>query len=244
MIERLVLDFATLLPFGYAFGVGMVTAVSPCGIAMLPVYISLHLGTAEDSYWSRHRLRRVGRALLMSAVVTAAFVAFFGIMGAVLSLGGQAISGVIPWVAVVVGALLIPLGIYVVAGGHVYSSLPARLAARIGRSEKVGVRGFLVFGIAYAIAALSCTLPVFMVVVAGAIDTRGFAVGLLQFISFALGMGFIIAIVTVASSLLRETVHLWLRRLAPAVARLSGLLLVFAGGYLIWYWLVVGDILG
>ena len=41
MIESFVANLAGLLPFGYAFGAGMVTTVSPCGIAMLPAYVSL-----------------------------------------------------------------------------------------------------------------------------------------------------------------------------------------------------------
>ena len=41
-------QLAVLLPVGYAFGAGMVSAVNPCGFAMLPVYLTLYLG-AEDS---------------------------------------------------------------------------------------------------------------------------------------------------------------------------------------------------
>ena len=43
-IEAFVANLANLLPFGLAFTVGMVTAVSPCGVAMLPAYVSLYLG--------------------------------------------------------------------------------------------------------------------------------------------------------------------------------------------------------
>jgi hypothetical protein len=34
-------ELAAVLPFGFAFGVGMVAAVNPCGFAMLPAYLSL-----------------------------------------------------------------------------------------------------------------------------------------------------------------------------------------------------------
>ena len=66
----------------------------------------------------------------------------------------------IPWIAVLIGITLILLGIYLTFGGHVYTSLPARLATRLSNPGNSGVKGFLVFGIAYAIAALSCTLDV------------------------------------------------------------------------------------
>ncbi len=243
MIEIFVANLASLLPFGYAFGAGMVTTVSPCGIAMLPAYVSLYLGAKEESLWAKSSLRRGIRALAMSGAVTLGFVVFFGVMGAVLSLGGQFLLAYIPWTAVIIAVVLILLGIYLLFGGYFYTNLPARLAGRLGKNGSLGVKGFLVFGIAYGIAALSCTLPIFLVVVGSALATKGFTSGLLQFVSFALGMGFVIAIVTIGSTLFKETVNRWLRRLVPVVARLSGLLLIFAGGYILYFWFKVGDIL-
>ncbi len=243
MIEVFVANLALLLPFGYAFGAGMVTTVSPCGIAMLPAYVSLHLGNRDDGFWAKSPLRRGTRALALSTVVTLSFVTFFGIMGAILSLGGQFLLPFIPWVAVLIGVSLILLGIYLMIGGQIYTNLPSRLANRLGNHGDLGIKGFLVFGVAYGIAALSCTLPIFLVVVGTALATKGFTSGLLQFISYALGMGFVITIVTIGSALFKETVNRWLHRLVPVVARFSGLLLIFAGGYILYFWFKVGDIL-
>ncbi len=243
MIESFIANLASLLPLGYAFGAGMVTTVSPCGIAMLPAYVSLYLRSEEEGFWAKSSLRRGARALTLSGMVTLGFVAFFGIMGAVLSLGGQFLIAYIPWAAVIIGVALILLGIYLLVGGHFYINLPARLAGRLGKSGDLGIKGFFIFGIAYGIAALSCTLPIFLVVVGSALATKGFTSGLLQFVSFALGMGFVIAIVTIGSALFKETTKRWLRRLVPIVARFSGLLLIFAGGYIIYFWFKVGDIL-
>jgi len=244
MIEGFVNNWASLMPFGYAFGAGMVTTVSPCGIAMLPAFVSLYLGVQEEGFWAQSPLRRAGRALMLSSVVTLGFVLLFGIMGAILSSGGQFLIEYIPWVSIAVGAVFLALGAYLLTGGHVYVSLPARLANRLGNPSGSSIKTFLVFGIAYGIAALSCTLPIFLVVVGSAISLEGFAAGLGQFILFALGMGFVIALITVASALFKEGINRWLRRLVPIVARFSGLLLIFAGGYIIYYWFVIGDILG
>ena len=243
MIENFVANLANLLPFGYAFGAGMVATVSPCGIVMLPAYVSLYLGGWEKGFQAKSSLRRGARALTMSGGVTLGFVVFFGIMGVILSLGGQFLIVYIPWAAVIIGVVLVLLGIYLLVGGHLYTSLPVRLAGRLGKSGALGIKGFLIFGIAYGIAALSCTLPIFLVVVGSALVTEGFTSGLLQFVSFALGMGFVIAIVTIGSALFKETVNRWLHRLVPVVARLSGLLLIFAGGYILYFWFKVGDIL-
>lgn len=243
MIEAFVVSLAGMLPFGYAFGAGMVTTVSPCGIAMLPAYVSLYLGAQEEGFWAKSSLRRGARALALSGVVTLGFVALFGIMGTLLSLGGQFLLTFIPWIAVVIGVVLILLGIYLLIGGHVYVSLPARLAGRLSKPGGSNIKGFLVFGIVYGIAALSCTLPVFLLVVGSALALKGFASGLLQFVSYGLGMGFVIALVTLGAALFKEALARWLRRLVPVVARVSGLLLILAGGYILYFWFQVGDIL-
>ena len=242
MIETFVANMAGLLPFGYAFGAGMVTAVSPCGIAVLPAYVALYLETEEEGFRQQSLLRRGARAGLLSLVVTVGFVALFVAVGAVLSLNGEFIIKFIPWVAVLIGGSLILLGVWLLAGGHLYLAVFSRLADRL-KTSKGGVTGFLVFGVAYGIAALSCTLPIFLVVVGSALALKGFTVGLIQFVSYALGMGFIITIVTLSAAFFKEAVHRWLRRLVPLVARFSGLLLILAGGYILYFWFAVGDIL-
>ncbi|MFC1951484.1 cytochrome c biogenesis CcdA family protein [Chloroflexota bacterium] len=243
MIKSFIVNLASLLPFGYAYGAGMVTTVNPCGIAMLFAYVSLYLRSEEEGFWAKSPLRRGAKALTMSVMVTLGFVVFFGIMGAILSLGGQFLLTFIPWITVIIGAALILLGIYLLVGGHFYTGLPARLAGRLGRSGDLGIKGSFIFGIAYGIAALSCALPIFLAVVGGALAMKGFTSGFLQFVSFALGMGFVIAIITLGSALFKETIKRWLRRLVPIVAKLSGLLLIFAGGYILYFWFKVGDIL-
>ena len=40
---------AAAAPLGYALGAGMVAAFNPCGFALLPSYLGLYLGTAEDA---------------------------------------------------------------------------------------------------------------------------------------------------------------------------------------------------
>lgn len=243
MIENFVVNLGNKLPFGYAFVAGMATAVSPCSIAMLPAYVSLYLGVEQGGLATASPFRRIGRALVMSGIVTLSFVVFFGVMGALFTKAGQFLFAFIPWITVLIGIALIVLGVFLVAGMHVYTSLPARLAARFGNTHGSGIKGFMVFGIVYAIAALSCTFPVFLAVIASALAVKGFTSGLFQFVSYALGMGFVIMIIALGSVIFKETVNRWLKRLVPVVARLNGFLLIFAGSYILYYWFSVGDIL-
>ena len=58
-------------PLAYAFGVGMVATVNPCGFAMLPAYLSFFLGLEEADDDTR---ASVLHALVIGATVTAGFL--------------------------------------------------------------------------------------------------------------------------------------------------------------------------
>ncbi|MBA3795207.1 MAG: cytochrome c biogenesis protein CcdA [Rubrobacter sp.] len=229
-------SLGALLPFGFAFGAGIVAAVNPCGFAMLPAYLSLYLGTEEAGYEKRSPPGRALRALLIGGAVSLGFVLLFGLAGVVVSAGGSAILGTMPWVGMVIGAALILMGLWMLAGRTLYTGLFERLARRIGDPKAMGVRGFFLFGLAYGLASLSCTLPVFLAVMGGGLTAGSFAAGAGQFVSYGLGMTSVLLVLTLALALFKGGVISRLRSVAPHVQLISAALLVVAGAYIIFYW--------
>jgi cytochrome c biogenesis protein CcdA len=110
-------------------------------------------------------------------------------------------------------------------------------ASRIAIRPQRNLRNVFFFGIAYALGSLSCTLPIFLVVVGSALASQDLLSALGQFISYALGMGAILIAVTLASALFRDALVRWLRGAIPYVHRASALFLIGAGVYLLYYWL-------
>src|SRR5262249_38364943 len=106
------------------------------------------------------------------------------------------------------------------------------------------VRSMFTFGVAYAVASLACTLPVFLVVVGSALATRGALGAVLQFVSYALGMGTVLTVVVVGAALFQGLVTRTVRRIVPYVHRVSAAFLIGAGIFLIKYWLASGAIGG
>ena len=229
-------DLTTVLPVGFAFGAGMVSAVNPCGFAMLPAYLSLYLGSHEDDFRKRSPVRRAWRALLIGAVVSLGFILLFGLAGVAVSAGGNAILGAMPWVGAVIGAVLVLMGIWMFAGRGLYTGVFERFAERVGDPKAMGVRGFFLFGLAYGLASLSCTLPVFLAVIGSSITTGSFASGAGQFLSYGLGMASVLLTLTLALAFFKQGMVLWFRKTAPYVQLASAILLVLAGGYIIYYW--------
>ncbi len=232
-----------LAPLGFAFGAGMMSTLNPCGFAMLPAYLGLYLGSNEEDTTHRNPFLRLTRPLLVGGVVTSGFVLLFGIAGLVIGAGAQSIVKIIPWLGLGIGVLLAIVGSWLLGGGKLYTSLAGRAAARMGNPGQVGVRGYFFFGLSYATASLSCTLPIFLAVVATTLAVSGTLAAVGQFILYALGMGLVIMILTVAMAVFKQGMVSGLRRVLPYVQPLSAGLMIVAGSYIVFYWLTIGGLL-
>jgi len=231
------------LPLGYAFAVGMVSAVNPCGFALLPSFLGLYLGSAtlERRSWSG----QLARAFLVSVVMSASFVGLFGAAGLVLGVAGAAVGPLLPWLSVTVGVLLVLTAGRLLAGGTV-SAVPAeRLADALGGTTgRTGVLGYAAYGLAFALSSLGCTLPLFLTVVGTGFARGGLLVAVEEFVLYALGMGLVVSTLTVLVALLGRGALSRVRGAGRVLEPLSAVLLLATGGYIVYYWLSAGAILG
>lgn len=234
--EAAVAGVAGWLPVGYAFAAGMVASVNPCGFLMLPTYIAYHLGTREEGYYDQPALTRALKALALGAVATAGFLAILGLVGTIIAAGGQWLIRVFPFAGVAIGGAMALLGIYLLVTQR---TLGIMAASRVTVSPQRNLRNVFLFGIAYATGSLSCTLPIFLVVVGSSLASQGLANSFVQFIGYGLGMGTVLIAVTIGAALFQGTFSRWLRRAMPYVHRMSALFLAGAGTYLIYYWLLI-----
>jgi cytochrome c-type biogenesis protein len=229
-----------LLPFGFAFAAGMASAANPCGFSLLPAYIGLLLSKgAGDSPLLR---RRLGSAALIGIAVTAGFVVLFAAVGLLIGAGGSAITDIFPVVGLSVGIVLIGAGVYRLGGGLLYSAAPEQLSARMGAGS-TGPKGYLLFGLTYGIASLSCTLPIFLAVLGGSLATASISDTLAQMVLYGLGMGLVITMLTIAVALFRESMQRWMKSAMRWVEPLGTIFLFVAGMYIVYYWLTIGGLL-
>lgn len=235
-VEAAIASLAGWLPVGYAFAAGMVASVNPCGFLMLPTFISYHLGTKEDGYYDRPALRRALKALTLGLVATAGFLAILAVVGTIIAAGGQWLIGVFPFAGIAIGGAMAILGGYLLVTRR---SLGIMAASRVTVSPERNLRNVFLFGIAYATGSLSCTLPIFLVVIGSSLASQGIANSFVQFIGYGLGMGTILIAVMMGTALFQGTVSRSLRRAMPYIHRMSALFLVGAGAYLVYYWLFV-----
>ena len=218
-------------PLALAFAAGLVATVNPCGFAMLPAYLSYFMGLEEDQASRGGAMRS---ALVVGAVVSTGFLVVFGIAGLLITAGFRFVIGAIPWFAVVVGVGIVALGIALLLGREVTVGLPKASRAASGR----GYRSVFLFGVSYAVASLSCTLPVFLTVVAAQVTRGSFVSGVATFLAYASGMALVLMAITVALAVGKRSLVARLKGAGRSIGRVSGAILVATGSYIVWFWIV------
>ncbi|MGH9139389.1 MAG: cytochrome c biogenesis CcdA family protein [Acidimicrobiales bacterium] len=221
-------------PIALAFTAGLVATVNPCGFAMLPAYLSWYLGAGDegDRDHGRHLGDRFARALVVGVVVAAGFLVVFGITGTLITVGVRSFIDYVPWVALLIGVLLAALGVALLAGRQLTVALPKPHAGIPTR--RIG--SMFAFGASYAVASLSCTLPVFLAVVASTFTRSDVTSGVAAFVAYALGMSVVLLMITLALAVAEHSLLARIRSAARYVNRAAGGLLVVAGGYIVYYW--------
>lgn len=223
------------LPLLVAFAGGLVAIVNPCGFAMLPAYLSFFVGsTGEETVDPGKSL---SRALRVGGEVAAGFALVFGVVGLLLTAGARALVGVMPWAGLVVGVGVIALGVHLLTGGRLAIRVPTPGWANRGKEGSA-----FLFGLGFAIASLSCTMPVFLAVVTGTATRQGVASGIAVYGAYAVGMTLPLLTVTLALSLGQHTLVNRVKSMRRYSQRVSALLLIAAGAYVVLYWL--GELTG
>ena len=226
-------------PVSFAFAAGMLATMNPCGFVMLPAFAAFYTTTATPGH-SLSLASRTLRACWMGVLVTVTFIAIFAFIGAVVTAGGRVVMQGAGWAGIVVGILLAAFGLVQLVSRRSLFTDMSGVRVRHARTN----RGVILFGAAYAISSLGCTLPVFMVV-AGTVflGDRDFVGSFVRFIEFAAGMGVVLTAVAVGASLAREQVVRLVRPVLPLVEPAANIALIMAGLYIVWYWSSKADAL-
>ena len=170
------------------------------------------------------------------------FIVLFGLAGLLIGIGFRSVIEWFPWLGFVVGLLLIFVSSLMVSGYNIYSPIPQRLSGTVGTTHNRNVVSYFVFGISYGIASLSCTLPIFLVVVATSLASAGFKESVTQFFWYALGMGSVIFLLTLSLSVMNSLVVAFSRKVNRWIVWLSPLLMYISGVYIIMYWVTMGEL--
>lgn len=229
-----------------AFAAGLLAAVNPCGFVLLPTYLMFFLGLSGRPGTQR---ASVQRALVVSAALSLGFFSVFLVVGTISRLFTDWINQNAKYVALLVGIGLVCLGVAMLFGYRLPLSTP-KLEA--GGRDRTVVSMYL-FGVAYAVASIGCTIGPFSAVVLGTISAEGFAKGLVAIALYGLAMALLVTALTVSLALAQSWLVHVLRSGMRYVELASAAIMILSGLYLTWYWYndirqqsddVTGELLG
>jgi cytochrome c biogenesis protein CcdA len=212
-----------------SFGSGLLAAVNPCGFVLLPTYLMYFLGVTGRPGTQR---ASVHRALIVGSALSAGFMSVFLVVGVITRLFTDYINQNAKYVALLIGVALFVMGVAMLAGWRLPYTTP-KLA--IGQRDRTTASMF-VFGVAYAVASIGCTLGPFTATVLGTITTEGFAPGLLAIALYGIAMSLLVIALTVTLALAQGGLLNTLRNGMRHVERVSAVVMMLSGLYLAWYW--------
>jgi len=214
------------------FYMGMAAVFNPCGIALLPASLAWIGGTVGGT---QTVLARTVRGIQSGILMAIGFTLVMALLALVMHGIGAALSPILHAVMLVLSGLLI-LGGAAVAFGLFH--FPVDRWTGIGRMTPTAHTGWtlLVAGIVYGVAALSCTLPLFLAALVPAL-TGGWATVLWMVTSFGLGTAIVLMSIGLITLFARDGLLRAIRTVGPWLNPALGVIIVGAGAYLGYYWL-------
>jgi cytochrome c-type biogenesis protein len=212
-----------------SFGSGLLAAVNPCGFVLLPTYLMYFLGVSGRPGTQRATVRR---ALLVSVALSAGFMTVFVIVGGISRLFTDWLNQNAKYLALLIGVALVILGIAMLFGYRLPFSIPK---LETGKRDQT-IASMYIFGLAYAIASIGCTIGPFSATVLGTIDTDGFFQGVVAIALYGIAMSLLITTLTVTLALAQGGLLKSLRTGMKYVETASAVVMILSGLYLSWYW--------
>ena len=226
----------------FAFSAGVVSAVNPCGFAMLPAYLGLYMSTGIYEKDSTHYGKMILKGLFIGCCVGLGVLSLFLFVGLITGFALNFIRSIMEWVGLFLGVGLITIGIWLMNGGRLYTSLTARIGQSIGNPTQISLKGFFLFGVSYGVASLSCTLPIFLSVVGINLNGSSIYDSMMQFALYGAGMGSMILFVTLSMAILKGVMIRYIKLALPYVERIGFFLVVLSGMYIVFYWMTIGGV--
>ena len=208
---------------------GLVAAINPCGFILLPTYLMYFLGVSGGAPGTQKA--SITRALKVSAAVSSGFLAVFLVIGFLSVPLRSTISANSKYITGFIAVGLIGLGIAMLFGYK-----PAFMSPQIDTGKKdQTVKSMFIYGVAYAVASIGCTIGLFLATVFSARPDETFVDSVLNMVAYGAGMALLVSALTVGFAFANTGLLKFLRGAMQYVDKIAAAFVVLSGLYLAWY---------
>lgn len=216
--------------FAYSFLLGVLAAVNPCGFVLLPAYLLYFLGLDNSGEHGTQRAS-LRRALVVSSAVSLGFISVFLVVGTISRLFTQWLELNAKYAGFAIGIAMIFIGLAMLFGWK-----PPLITPNISQGRDRTFPAMFLFGVAYAIASIGCTIGFLTTAIFGSIGTNGFVSGVVSIGLYGVGMALLVSALTVTLAFAQSGLLRFLRGGLRFIDRLAAVCIVLIGTYLTWYW--------
>jgi cytochrome c biogenesis protein CcdA len=231
--------FSTVGLFGFAALSGLLVNFGPCSLAVLPAYMSFHLGMdAGDStvaypFWS---------GLKTGFMAALGVVVFYLVLGSLFAALGTGLAAYSAELKLLVAGIILVLGLLLLFGRTVRIAGIDKLRrwmqdVSAGRSRTGKLIGF---GAVYAAGGLSCFLPVFLPLIFFPFISGSFLISLVSFVIFSGIQALFLVGVTVAVAYGKREILTSLVGTRKIIERIAGSVLILTALVMLGVFLFLG----
>jgi cytochrome c-type biogenesis protein len=216
---------------------GIATFFSPCSFPLLPGYLSFYYNSGEKQGKKRE--------LYYGLIAAMGVITFNVILGMVVALLGQAfasslsISNQTPSVLtrifrLVIGGVLLTLGTFQFSNITFHTRTLHLLTSKFSMKATSGEKGLYLYGFGYNAAGIGCAGPIMAGLIVLSLGSGGFVAAFLGFITYSLTMALLMIGISFLVAESKISLMNDLKASTPKIKKISSLLLVVVGVFLIY----------
>jgi len=210
----------------FSFLAGLQAFFAPCSIVLIPAYVGYYV---REHSGSHNRLQELLFGLKAGIFSSLGLLSVYSVFGILFALLGKVIAPYMPWIELSTGAVLLFLGTATLLGYEFAIRPPVVIQIKSN-----GMRRFYFFGLAYALGAIGCTLPIFLLVIFQALAQAGFIGGLITFLVYSLVMVLLMLTFSIVATFSKTAISRFMNRYMTVIQKSAGVLILFAGIYLVY----------
>lgn len=205
-----------------AFAGGVISSISPCVLSILPIIIGYIGGYSED---------KTSKAFVQSLLFVLGLTITLTIVGLIAALAGKVIGSFIgPMWYIVLAIISIVMGlslleVFYIRFPTIIKDMPQNKYGRIFSP--------IILGMAFGLIATPCSTPILIALVSYVAYEGSIVFGTIMLIAYAFGHGIILLLCGTFTGILKEMG--FIRKWTSYITKISGIMLILIGIYLIIY---------
>ncbi|AVR45092.1 hypothetical protein C7S20_07310 [Christiangramia fulva] len=213
---------------GFSFLQGVLAFLAPCAVALLPAYILAFISRNPES--AEKTSARLGRGFKLASLSILGILLIYSAAGIMIVLASQVLKDYMKWITIGMGVILIILGVLMLLGKSVSFSFNIH-----NSNSKTEAGEAFIFGIGYAIGALGCLFPLFLIVATQALAAESVLEGISYILAYFAGISGMMSLTIILAIFAKDFLLKNLGRILPYMEKITAILIFIAGVYVINY---------